>query len=329
MNGGTNDRSPFNDMNLETNRRRFLAASGSALAGACLAPCQSLAAKEAAEPFIDIHQHPGFKGRPDDKVLAHQRRMGPTLSFILPAGTPVNLPSTHNGKKNGLAAGCSTVEAAYQLAQAHPKEIRFFANEVPDHPDAKKNLEKYLKLGAIGIGEQKFNLAIDSKPMFQLYEIAREFNVPVLLHFQTGSYNHGIERMHQVLEKYPTVNFIGHAQTFWGHIDKKHDPKAMYPTGKVTPGGVSDRLLADYPNMYGDHAAGSGLNALLRDEEHAVGFLERHQDKLMFGSDCYDTVGAGPGCRGANMRKALTRLAPTKAVLRKLLYGNAARLFRI
>ncbi len=29
------------------------------------------------------------------------------------------------------------------------------------------------------------------------------------------------------------------------------------------------------------------------------------------------------------MRKALTRLAPTKAVLRKLLYGNAAKLFRI
>ena len=34
---------------------------------------------------------------------------------------------------------------------------------------------------------------------------------------------------------------------------------------------ITDRLLSDYPNMYGDMSAGSGLNALLRDEEHARG----------------------------------------------------------
>lgn len=304
-------------------RRRFLTASGLALAGA------QVNAAAAPEPMIDIHQHPGFKGRADGKVLAHQRKMGPTLSFILPAGTPIDLPSTHDGKKNGLAAGCSTVEAAYQLARKHPKEIRFFANEVPDHPNATKNLEKYLGLGAIGIGEQKFNLAIDSRPMLRLYDIAKAFDVPILMHFQQDWYNHGIERLHKILEKYPDVSFIGHAQTFWGNIDKKHDPKAMYPTGKVTPGGITDRLLGDYPNMYGDHSAGSGLNGLLRDEEHAVGFLERHQDKLMFGSDCYDVLGAGPSCRGANLRKALARLAPNRKILRKILHGNAARLFKI
>ena len=313
------------NMKQPISRRRFLAASGLALA----APSSLAAATTVAEPMIDIHQHPGFKGRSDGKVLAHQRRMGPTMSFILPAGTPIDLPSTHDGKKNGLAAGCSGVQAAYELAQEHPKEIRFFANEVPDHPDAKKNLEKYLKLGAIGIGEQKFNLPIDSKPMLQLYDIAKEFGVPILLHFQQAWYNHGIERFHKILEKYPAVNFIGHAQTFWGNIDKNHDPKAMYPTGKVTPGGISDRLLSDYPNMYGDHSAGSGRNALVRDEEHAVGFLERHQDKLMFGSDCYDTLGAGPSCRGATLRKTLVSLAPSKKVLRKILHGNATRLFKL
>ncbi len=304
-------------------RRRFLAASGLALAAS------PLNAASAPEPIIDIHQHPGFKGRADDKVIGHQRKMGPTMSFILPAGTPMNLPSTHDGKKNGLGAGCSPVEAAYRLAKKNPKALRFFANEVPDHPEAKKNLEKYLKLGAIGIGEQKFNLAIDSRPMLQVYDIAKEFGVPILMHFQQEMYNHGIERLHKILEKYPTVNFIGHAQTFWGNIDKKHDPKAMYPTGKVTRGGITDRLLSDYPNMYGDHSAGSGLNGLLRDEEHAVGFLERHQDKLMFGSDCYDTLGAGPSCRGANLRKALVHLSPNRRILRKILHGNAARLFKI
>ncbi len=308
------------------NRREFIASSGLALAAASANP---LRAAEKAQPIIDIHQHPGFKGRPDDKALAHQRAMGVTMSFILPAGTPAELPSTNNGKTNGLAAGCSPAEAALKLARENPKSVRFFANEPPDHPDAGKNLEKYLKLGAIGIGEQKFKLPIDSKPMRMIYDIAKEFGVPVLMHFQHGSYNLGIERFHKILEEYPTVNFIGHAQTFWGNIDANHVQTTMYPKGPVKPGGISDRLLSDYPNMYGDHSAGSGRNALIRDEEHAVAFLERHQNKLMFGSDCYDTLGRGPSCRGANLRKTIEQLAPTKSVLRKIMFENANRLFKL
>jgi len=304
-------------------RREFIGSSCLALAAA------SANAADDDLPAIDIHQHPGFKGRSDDRVLAHQRAMGMKISFILPAGTPVNLPSTHNGKTNGLAAGASPVDAAVELVKRHPKELRFFANEVPDMPDAKKNFEKYLGMGAIGIGEQKFKLPIDSKPMLQMYDIAKHFGVPILMHFQYNMYNLGIERFHKILEKYPTVNFIGHAQTFWGNIDRHHDQKAMYPKGKVTPGGISDRLLSDYPNMYGDHSAGSGLNALMRDKEHAVPFLTRHQDKLMFGSDCYDVLGRGPSCRGANLKKGLIELAPSKKVLRKIMYENANRLFKL
>ena len=56
-----------------------------------------------------------------------------------------------------------------------------------------------------------------------------------------------------MLEKYPTVNFIGHAQTWWANIDKNHaDQSCLYPKDPVTAGGITDRLLSDYPNMYGD-----------------------------------------------------------------------------
>lgn len=308
------------------NRRKFLRTASLALGASAVG---AAARQPEALPIIDIHQHPGFKGRPGDKLVAHQRAMGVGTTFILPAGTPAELPSTHMGKSNGLAAGCSGAQSAWELVQAHPKELRFFANEVPDLPEARRNLEKYLELGAIGIGEQKFNLEIDSKPMLQLYDIAREFGVPVLLHFQHGRYNHGIERFHKILEKYSDVNFIGHAQTFWGHIDKRHNPEDMYPTTKVTPGGLTDRLLAGHPNLYGDHSAGSGRNALTRDEDHARGFLERHQDKLLFGSDCFDALGRGPSCRGANLQKVLERLAPNQQALRKILHDNAKRLFKL
>ena len=65
--------------------------------------------------------------------------------------------------------------------------------------------------------------------------LAEEFQVPILMHFQHGRYNTGIENMHKTLEKYPKVNFIGHAQTWWANVDAKHDQAVLYPTTRVTP----------------------------------------------------------------------------------------------
>jgi predicted TIM-barrel fold metal-dependent hydrolase len=139
----------------------------------------------------------------------------------------------------------------------------------------------------------------------------------------------GIERFYKMVERYPEAKFIGHAQTWWGNIDRNHDQKVMYPKGPVTPGGIADRLLTDYPNVYADLSAGSGLNALLRDESHARAFLDRHQDKLMFGSDCSDSVGTGDRCSGSQCIAALKRLAPSDGVAQKIYYRNALRILKI
>jgi predicted TIM-barrel fold metal-dependent hydrolase len=80
--------------------------------------------------------------------------------------------------------------------------------------------------------------------------------------------------------------------------------------------------------MFGDLSAGSGLNALTRDEDFTRDFLTRHQDKLLYGSDCSDHEGAGPKCQGAQTLAAVRRLA-TGRVERKLLHENAKRLFRL
>jgi predicted TIM-barrel fold metal-dependent hydrolase len=165
--------------------------------------------------------------------------------------------------------------------------------------------------------------------MHEIYELAHAFEVPVLLHFQHGAFNQGIERFQTMAGKYTKAKFIGHAQTWWGNIDRNHDQKVMYPKGRVTPGGITDRLLSDYPNVYADLSAGSGLNALLRDEDHAREFLARHQDKLMYGSDCNDSVGTGDRCSGSRCISALKRLAPAPAVLRKIFRQNAERLLEI
>jgi predicted TIM-barrel fold metal-dependent hydrolase len=231
---------------------------------------------------------------------------------------------------NGLEAQAHGNEACHRFALAHRGEFVIAANEVPDLPEAVREIERYLKQRAVMIGEQKFGVECDSPEMQRIYDVARAHGVPVLMHWQFKRFNYGFERFDKVLEKYPTVNFIGHAQTWWGNVDRNHaDQSVMYPKGPVTPGGLTDRYLSDYANMYGDLSAGSGQNALTRDEAFARDFLTRHQDKLLYGSDCNDREGGGPKCIGAQTIAILRRLAPGRAVERKLLYENAKKLLRL
>jgi predicted TIM-barrel fold metal-dependent hydrolase len=294
-------------------RRNFLFTSAAA-AAATIAGLRG----ETTEPVIDIHQHTDYSGRTDEQMFAHQRTMGVTHTILLPAG-----------RFFGLEAGASGNDRVQEVARLHPKEYFFFANEVPYLSDARDVIANAIKAGALGIGEQKFMVDADSRAVGIVAEIAAEFDVPVLLHFQYNKYNTSFERFHTVLEKFPKVNFIGHAQTWWANIDAKADQTVLYPKGSVTPGGITDRLLSDYPNMFGDMSAGSGLNAMLRDEDHARGFLARHQDKLMYGSDCSDSIGAGEKCSGSQMLATIRRLAPDKTAERKILFENAKRVLKL
>src|SRR6266508_4809959 len=141
------------------NRRDFLTCSALALLDATrlrsweplrASAWQAADAQPAsAEPIIDIHQHLGYSGRPDDVLLTHQRAMGATTTILLPAGRPVSTPSTHDGVSNGLQAQCLGNEACRQFARAHRQAFVFGANEVPDIEGATQEIERYLKLGGV------------------------------------------------------------------------------------------------------------------------------------------------------------------------------------
>ncbi len=297
-------------------RRQFLTSTAALLGTAVLG--RSASSPTFAEPIVDIHQHVPYSGRTAEQLLAHQAAMGIALTILLPAGS-----------RFGLAAGVNPYPETKALAEQYPDRFRWFANEVTDQPDALAVMRRQLEAGAIGIGEQKFDVDSDSPEIMRVAELAAEFDVPVLLHFQQGSYNHRLDRFHRVLERFPTVNFIGHAQTFWGNISKDYDESVLYPTGPVVPGGITDQLLTHYPNMYADLSAGSGFRAFIRDEDHARAFFARHQDKLLYGSDCSDPVGRGPACSGTQQLLSVRRFAPDKRAERKILCENAARVMKL
>jgi predicted TIM-barrel fold metal-dependent hydrolase len=297
-------------------RREVLAASTAFLfSGRLLAQSSS----ETRETVIDIHQHIVYNDRTVEQLIAHQRAMGVSTSVLMPTGD----------RGAGHPGGSGDHEAVLELCRTHPGEFVFFANEISDHAEAPKIIERQLRRGAIGIGEQKFRVDCDSPYIERIAEVARSFDVPVLMHFEHDRYNRHIERFHRTLEKFPTVNFIGHAQAWWGNIHENHDQTSSYPRGPVTPGGITDRYLKDYPNCYADLSAGSGYNAITRDEAHYREFIIRHQDKLVFGSDCSEATGRRPACVGANILAATRRLAPDKTIERKILYQNARRLLKL
>jgi len=296
-------------------RREFLAtASVLTLSG-------SFAAQENPEPILDLHQHTPYNNRPRDLVLTHQEQHRVKTTVILPGeGWMLKIIG---GNRDSAAFEAAHADHYVRFTSADPAESR--AIDV---------LRGNLKRGAIGIGEMKYTVAVDSPEMHRVYKLAEEMQVPVLMHFEFETYNTGFERFEKVLKTYPKVNFIGHAQTWWGNIRADLDQLDLYPKGPVKPGGLTDKLLGDYGNLYADLSAGSGLNAITRDQEFYRGFIARHSPQLLWGSDCDCHDGKGGGIRSgfclAEQSLALLRkLSPDIATYRRIIYGNTAKLLKL
>ena len=103
---------------------------------------------------------------------------------------------------------------------------------------------------------------------------------------------------------------------------------------------MTDRWLGDYANLFADMSAVSGNTAMSRDPEFTADFLKRHQDKLLFGSDCScrDGHGAGydnpaaPTMAGkcvARETLSVVKRSTSPAIFQKIASGNAHKLLRI
>jgi predicted TIM-barrel fold metal-dependent hydrolase len=278
-------------------------------------------------PVIDMHFH---MRRDAGQNIAHQVGAGVTAANLL----------------TGAGAAAQVAALRAQNAALFPS---WFASTNLAAPEAQAQLTAAVKAGARGFGELKMHVDADGPEMRRAYDLAADLNVPVLIHFQDATtdlkdaYNSGIRRFAAVLKAYPRTRFIGHANSFWAHVSADFADQASYPEGPIVRGGLADRLLADYPNMFADMSANSAHNALSRDAAFTTDFLKRHQDKLHFGSDCNCEDGRGGGAaqnspnvaaaiRGKCVaRETLTLLtnSTTPAIFRKLAWTNAHRLIAL
>jgi predicted TIM-barrel fold metal-dependent hydrolase len=286
------------------------------------------AANEWGTPVFDLHYHP----KPDAAA---------SLKHLDGAGVA----------KANLLTRAAALDRVRAHQTAAPGRFIWFGSYDVAQPDAEQVLSKAIKDGAQGFGEMKFHAAADGPEYRRAYALAADLKVPILIHFQEvdhfpneGTWATGYAKTFaKILAAFPKTTFIGHADAFWANVSADYQNEAAYPNGPIVRGGVTDTWLADFPNLFGDMAANSGNNAMSRDPVFTTDFLTRHQDKLIFGSDCACADGHGGGVSQGNNPAAsrmagkcvaretlglLKRLAPP-AVFRKITWDNAHKLLKI
>ena len=325
-------------MSLMLSRRQFLVSTTAASTLACSSSTEPAEVAETTQPasamedlwggnVIDIHTH--FRGDPDANAV-HLDGCGVSHAVLL--------------------TRVASIPELKQTLAKHPGRYVWSASVDVTLADAADQLRKAVEEGAIAFGELKKDVMADGPELQRCYALAAELDVPILIHFQEfphyegeTNYATGFQQFAKMLEKYPKTKFVGHADGFWGNVSADYAYQEAYPSGPIVPGGITDKLLGDYPNMYGDLSANSGNNALSRSPEFTKDFLARHQDKLIFGSDCACEDGKGKGRSQANnpaaarlfekcvARETLTILKNSTAaeVFRKLTWENAHRVYKI
>jgi len=305
-------------------RRDFLAAAAAAAVSGLHAQTPT---PSWPSPVLDLHLH---LRQQTESNIAHMDGCGVTKANLL--------------SRAGAAEQIHAAQAKF------PERLVWFASSDITKPEAEALLTQAVKNGAGGLGEIKFHVEAAGPELRRMYALAAELNVPILIHFQEvphtpteGVFSTGFKNFEAILKAYPKTRFIGHADAFWANVSADYANDAAYPAGPIKRGGVTDKLLSDYPNLFGDLSANSGNNALSRDPEFTSGFLARHQDKLMFGSDCSCADGKGTGISQAGnpaasrlagkcvARETLTVLqkSASPAVFRKLAWDNAHKLLHL
>ena len=189
------------------------------------------------------------------------------------------------------------------ICEKYPGRFIPFCNidpRLPRRPDLIK-VDDFLEilnqckaLGFKGIGEVTARIPWDDPVLGLLFAACEQVGFPVIFHTITADVNSyglideiGLPRFESVLKRFPKLPFLGHSPGFWSEISGSItlEEKNGNSQGPVKPGGKLPELFRRYPNLNGDLSAGSGLNSLMRDPEHAFRFIEEFQDRLFLGLD--------------------------------------------
>jgi len=281
--------------------------------------------------LIDAHNHPNWHGFNAAKILQNMDEQGIDQLWLFSWEVPEDeyAPSYHAVLP---PTGCGIpLEDVLAVGREAPDRFVLGYMPHPKRPDAIDRLKAAVEIHGVRVAsELKVRLPFDDPDALRLYEACGSMKLPITIHLDypidhgRGSYPRpnwwyggSLDAFERAIRTCPQTVFIGHAPGFWAHIsgDDLYG-KESYPSGPVLPGGRLSEIMRQYPNLYADLSAGSGLKALQRDRDFGRAFLCEFQDKLLFGRDYFDT----------RLMDYLLELELPKKVFDKIAYQNAQRL---
>ncbi len=247
--------------------------------------------------FIDIHAHAYRRSGPPrngkqqfstpEQLIERYDEIGIERSVLLPLVSPeVYLPQSN--------------EDILEMVDNFDGRFIPFCNIDPraltNSVDAPLGdlLRYYRDQGCKGIGEVMPNMPFLHPMVQNLFKHVQDVEFPLTFDISSqigGTYglydDVGLPQLESCLKRFPKLIILGHGPAFWAEIGQLETPadRASYPGYPIGQEGVVPKLFRRYPNLYGDLSAGSGYNALARDLDYAVQFLNEFQDRLLFGTD--------------------------------------------
>jgi len=255
--------------------------------------------------IIDFHAHVGdFRTSRDDdrEVLTWERLLA--LMDAEGIDKAVHLP-VYNASPEGAplgfisGKGMSVYDQVVDAAR-YADRIIPFANMDPrwggnsPRTDFGPLLDFFQEHGCRGVGEVTANIPYDDPRTINMFKQLGARGMMVTIestNMLPGHYGFqddpGAPRFERLLQAAPETIVIGHGPGFWAEMGPVASPqeKGGYPNSCFTEEGSLPRHFRKYPNLYADLSAGSGFNALTRNPDHGVQFLNEFQDRLLFGAD--------------------------------------------
>jgi uncharacterized protein len=291
--------------------------------------------------FIDVHVHaylkpvPKMEGVPyfssPEQVLAMYDKLEIEKGALLPLVNPeIWLPQAN--------------EDMLKIAARYPDRFFPFCNLDPralaNSPKANFGpiLRYYRDLGCRGVGEFMPNLYVNHPMVQNFFHHCEEAGLPLLFDMAATkpeeSYglcdDAGLPQLEASLRRFPKLVFIGHGPVFWAEIGRLEEPEDRlgYPKDRFTEEGAVPKLMRRYSNLHVELSAGSGHNALARNPEYAVKFLNEFADRTMYGTDiCSPDVMPPPTAQMLKDFRAKGLIS--EEIFRRIAKENAVRLLNL
>ena len=257
------------------------------------------------------------------RMIKHMDELGIAKAVLMSSGE----------KKTPLGKN----ESNRKICEMYPDRFAWMCSVDPvDETTVYDRLAAYKKQGAIGVGEYTVNKPLDDPFQQAVFAAAEKLNLPVTIHMSPevgvgyGVVDRpGLPLLEGVLQKYPKLKVLGHSQVFWIEMSADapldNEGRNAWGQGPVKEGGRVPELFAKYENLYGDLSANSAGQAVMRDPEFGLKFLETYADRLFFATDMVNSDMVFP--LGAWLDKQVEEGKLSRDTYEKICWKNAQRVF--